>query len=68
MRKFQIRMGFIKFLKKTLRFLFVISPNKKMSSVYRNQTTGLSFLTFKEICLYYIDKYGSIIMAVHILS
>ena len=60
MRKFQIRMSFIKFLKKLLNFLFAMSPNKKDVINISKRDHRFKFLTFKEICLYFIHKYVSI--------
>ena len=52
MRKFQARMGFIKFSKKTLKFLFATKPKKKDVINISKPDHRFKFLTFKEICLY----------------
>ena len=49
MREFQVRMSFIKFLKKTLNFLLDMSPNKKDVTNISKPDHRYNFLTFKEI-------------------
>ena len=57
MRKFQVRISFIKFLKRPLKFLLAVSPHKNHVINISTPDHRFTFLTFKETSFYFIHMY-----------